>query len=294
MVSGPRAPRNRSLLRRNVIVAASTTAAVALLLSYHTSLDSGGALASVATPAAAVGTSASAAPAATGTASSAAGSTTVTGDSVDTRFGPVQVEITVQDGRIVAADAVVSPDGDGRSVDINARAVPLLDQQAVAAQSAGIDGVSGATYTSNAYVQSLQSAIDQSVLGTSSAATTTPEAAATTAEAPTTSTGGAATSGALSGTFTGASVDTRYGPVQVVITVQDGTVTSADAVASPDGDGRSVEINAAAVPLLDQQAVAAQSAGIDGVSGATYTSNAYAQSLQSALDQAGLTSEAAS
>jgi uncharacterized protein with FMN-binding domain len=43
------------------------------------------------------------------------------------------------------------------------------------------------------------------------------------------------------------------------------------------------------VPLLDQQAVAAQSAGIDGVSGATYTSNAYAQSLQSAIDQAGLT-----
>ena len=293
MVSGPRTPRDRSLLRRNVIVAASTTAAVALLLSYHTSLNAGGAAASAA-PSAALGSSAAAAAAATGTASPAAGSTTVTGDSVDTRFGPVQVQITVQDGRIVAADAVVSPDGDGRSVEINARAVPLLDQQAVAAQSAAIDGVSGATYTSNAYTQSLQSAIDQMAAASSSATTTTPQAAATTAEAPTTSTGGAATSGVQSGTFTGASVDTRFGPVQVVITVQDGTVASADAVASPDGDGRSIEINAAAVPLLDQQAVAAQSADIDGVSGATYTSNAYAQSLQSALDQAGLTGEAAS
>ena len=188
MVSGPRTPRDRSLLRRNVIVAASTTAAVALLLSYHTSLNAGGAAASAA-PSAALGSSAAAAAAATGTASPAAGSTTVTGDSVDTRFGPVQVQITVQDGRIVAADAVVSPDGDGRSVEINARAVPLLDQQAVAAQSAAIDGVSGATYTSNAYTQSLQSAIDQMAAASSSATTTTPQAPATTAEAPTTSTG---------------------------------------------------------------------------------------------------------
>jgi uncharacterized protein with FMN-binding domain len=88
--------------------------------------------------------------------------TTVTGDSVTTRYGPVQVQITVDpSGKVCAADAVASPNGDRKSQSINARAVPQLDQKAVAAGSASFNGVSGATITSNAYKKSLQSALDK-------------------------------------------------------------------------------------------------------------------------------------
>lgn len=87
---------------------------------------------------------------------------TVTGDSASTRYGPVQVKITVDSsGKVCAADAVASPNGDRKSQSINARAVPQLDQKAVAAGSASFNGVSGATITSNAYKKSLQSALDK-------------------------------------------------------------------------------------------------------------------------------------
>jgi uncharacterized protein with FMN-binding domain len=88
--------------------------------------------------------------------------TTVTGDSASTRYGPVQVQITVDSsGRVCAADAVAYPSNDRKSQSINARAVPQLDQKAVAAGSASFNGVSGATITSNAYKKSLQSALDK-------------------------------------------------------------------------------------------------------------------------------------
>ena len=70
------------------------------------------------------------------------------------------------------------------------------------------------------------------------------------------------------------------------ITVANGKVTAVDAVQYPNGDGHSQQINSYAVPTLNSEVLAAQSARIDAVSGATYTSNAYAQSLQSALDAA--------
>ncbi|MGC0333146.1 uncharacterized protein with FMN-binding domain [Streptomyces sp. SAI-170] len=88
------------------------------------------------------------------------------------------------------------------------------------------------------------------------------------------------------GTVTGAVAATQYGPVQVRITLAGGRITRAEAVQAPSG-GRSTEINGSAVPQLNQEAVAAQSARIDAVSGATYTSEGYRKSLQSALDQAG-------
>lgn len=86
------------------------------------------------------------------------------------------------------------------------------------------------------------------------------------------------------GTLTGTTVQTRYGPVQVRITVADGRITKADAIQAPQG-GLNSEKTAMAVPRLDQEAVAAGSAHIDTVSGATYTSDGYLKSLQSALDQ---------
>lgn len=94
----------------------------------------------------------------TGTGSGAA--TTYTGDVVSTRWGPVQVQITVQGTRITAATAVQVPNGNGRDQQINARAVPVLNTEVVSAQSATIDMVSGATVTSQGYLTSLQSAID--------------------------------------------------------------------------------------------------------------------------------------
>jgi uncharacterized protein with FMN-binding domain len=96
--------------------------------------------------------------------SSSSASTTYTGDSVQTRWGPVQVRITVVDGKITASEAVVYPNGNHEDEQINSFALPVLNQEAVAAQSANIDMVSGATVTSEGYLSSLQSAIDQAHL----------------------------------------------------------------------------------------------------------------------------------
>jgi uncharacterized protein with FMN-binding domain len=83
-------------------------------------------------------------------------------------------------------------------------------------------------------------------------------------------------------------VDTRYGPVQVRIDVSGGKISKIDVLQYPNGMQRDQDINSYALPVLNQEALAAQSAQIDAVSGATYTSDGYTQSLQSALDQAGL------
>jgi uncharacterized protein with FMN-binding domain len=76
----------------------------------------------------------------------------------------VQVQITVTGGKVTDAQAVVYPNGNGRDVEINSYALPVLSQEAVQQQSAQIDTVSGATVTSDGYVQSLQSALDQAHL----------------------------------------------------------------------------------------------------------------------------------
>ncbi|MFG3603841.1 FMN-binding protein [Micromonospora chersina] len=102
-----------------------------------------------------------------------------------------------------------------------------------------------------------------------------------------TSSGGSGTSSG-SGTATGSVAQTRWGPVQVRITVSGGKITDVTAVQMPDGNHRDQEINDYAVPLLRQEALAAQSARIDTVSGATVTSDGYRESLQSAIDAAHL------
>lgn len=97
---------------------------------------------------------------------------------------------------------------------------------------------------------------------------------------------GGSASGSTQVTATGPVIGTRYGPVQVRVTVTGALLTAATAVQLPDGDGRSRQISAAAGPRLDAAAVAAQDAGIDTVSGASYTSDGYRRSLQAALDVA--------
>jgi uncharacterized protein with FMN-binding domain len=137
-------------MRRIAIAAAATVSVVVLLFSYRTSTDS--------TP---VATSGPAEPSGTAAGTSAGGDGTFTGDAADTRYGPVQVRITVAGGRITDAQAVEYPRESGRDVRINSTAVPELNQETLRAQSARIDTVSGATYTSEGYQRSLQSAIDQ-------------------------------------------------------------------------------------------------------------------------------------
>jgi uncharacterized protein with FMN-binding domain len=112
----------------------------------------------------------------------------------------------------------------------------------------------------------------------------------TTSASPSTSSGSAAkkSSTPAATTFTGAAADTRYGPVQVQITVKNGKVTAVTAVEYPTSDPRDAQINAYAIPALNSEATSAGTASIDMISGATYTSEGYLSSLQSALDQAGL------
>ena len=91
---------------------------------------------------------------------------TVLGPSVSTKFGPVQVQASVaSNGYVCSAQGVLWPTEDRKSVNINNQAIPLLDQWAAYQHDASFNSISGATYTSRAYKQSLQSIIDQVVAG---------------------------------------------------------------------------------------------------------------------------------
>ncbi|MEU4119148.1 FMN-binding protein [Kitasatospora sp. NPDC028055] len=166
-------------MRRAVVTSAATAAGVVLLLSLkpHQATGSAPVISSGAgTPSGsgsgsgsgsssgsgttgAADTSGSASPA---PAPAAGGATRkVSGDTVNTRYGPVQVQVTLAGSRITGIDVVKYPTEDRRDREINADALPTLNQEAIAAQSAQIDAVSGATYTSDGYTRSLQSALDR-------------------------------------------------------------------------------------------------------------------------------------
>jgi len=152
-------------MRRIVTVFLSTITMLVLLFSYHTSTNSGTVASSpfVQQPASSGSGSQPRSP--NGGSSAARSSTaTYTGGVADTRWGPVQVEITVQGGKITASRAVQYPQNNNRDFMINSYALPILDQEVVQQQSASIDTISGATVTSDGYLQSLQSAIDQAHL----------------------------------------------------------------------------------------------------------------------------------
>jgi uncharacterized protein with FMN-binding domain len=82
------------------------------------------------------------------------------GADIQTRFGPVQVKAVVQNGRLVDVQTVQMPTSHTRSAYISQQAAPMLRREALDAQSANIDIISGATYTSEGYAQSLQAALD--------------------------------------------------------------------------------------------------------------------------------------
>lgn len=161
-------------MRRIVLWLCGTTSAVVLLFSYHTSTQGSGGGRPTAAAGIVSGTAASPEPAGSpnpaspapravrpkrSTTASRTSTVVVNGRAVSTDYGDVQVQITVNGRRITAARAISYPTG-GRDSEINDAAVPLLGQETLAAQSAQIDTVSGATYTSEGYRTSLQSALD--------------------------------------------------------------------------------------------------------------------------------------
>ena len=167
-------------------VAAALASAGILLVGWQTGTQAGG-LSTVASSTTATGTTGGTGTGSTGTGSSGSagssspsgttgssgsassgsssssgstGSGTYKGNTVQTRFGPVQVQITVANGKITDVTALQLTNTDGKSIQISNRAAPLLRSKVLAAQSADVQTVSGATITSDAYLTSLQAAID--------------------------------------------------------------------------------------------------------------------------------------
>ena len=160
-------------MRRITLWLFSTVAAVVLLFSYRTSTEGASAANSTAVASAPLaggsdenggGVSSddgsSSEDGSAGGSGSSAGGKTYTGSVAQTRWGPVQVSITVSGGKITDVAVPTYPDNNGRDVEINSQALPILRQKTLAKQSADIDAVSGATVTSDGYKESLQSALD--------------------------------------------------------------------------------------------------------------------------------------
>ena len=147
----------------------STVTVVVLMFGYHTSTNS--TLSATSQPAFVGSSSTSGSTSSTTTSnggstgnSNSNTSSTVTGDVAQTRWGPVQVELTVQAGSVTEVRVLQYPTGNSTDEQINSYALPVLIQETLDSQSANIDMVSGATVTSVGYQQSLQSALDQAGL----------------------------------------------------------------------------------------------------------------------------------
>lgn len=101
--------------------------------------------------------------------------------------------------------------------------------------------------------------------------------------------GSSSSSSAKDGTFDGDVVQTRYGPMQIEVVIKNGKIESATALQNPGGDRESDQINAQVIPMLNDAIVQYQTVNFGNVSRATISTNAYKESAQSALDQAGFT-----
>jgi uncharacterized protein with FMN-binding domain len=141
-------------MRRAPIVLTATAAGLAAVLSFHAREPT--------LPTAKASATAGASPTPTSAATTSGnGAKTATGDAIDTPYGAAQVRVTVQDGKITQIEALQLQGNDPKSVEISSYAEPLLRQSALTKQSADVDAVSGATFTTASYEQSLQSALDQ-------------------------------------------------------------------------------------------------------------------------------------
>jgi len=151
-------------MRRAPIVLSATALGVASVLAFHSHRPTSALLVvppattAPSTPTTPTTPNASSPPATT-TPSGATRS--VTGAVTSYAYGQLSVTVTERGARITDVEMASLNETDSRSVDIDDQAIPQLRQEVLSAQSAHIDGVSGATFTSQAYVQSLQSALDQ-------------------------------------------------------------------------------------------------------------------------------------
>ena len=146
-------------MRRTLLASISTVIGLVLLLSFKTHGSRPGRLAALGATGPGPVTAPTTAPPTAPSQRSAR--RTINGQAVDTVYGPVQLQVTFDGSQIVKITPLELPNGQSRDAEINSYAVPILTQEALQAQSARIDTVSGASYTSDGYAQSLQSAIDR-------------------------------------------------------------------------------------------------------------------------------------
>jgi uncharacterized protein with FMN-binding domain len=152
------------------------------------------------------------------------------------------------------------------------------------AATASTPAATAAATKSAAPAKSTSAAATKAAAPTKSAATNNSQSQTPAAQTPTLA--AAPATKAVSGTFTGDVVNVRYGNVQVKITVENGKITDAQAVQAPSG--RNDRWTQMSVPVLRERTLAAQSANISGVSGASFTSYGWYTSLVSALAKAGM------
>lgn len=153
---------------------------------------------------------------------------------------------------------------------------------AAAAASLGVLGLGWGAVTANGATLAVTTPTTTTTAGSTAASTTT----GTTTGTTTTGSAAAASGTYTDGTYTGTTTTFRFGTVTVTATISGGRITSLTETLVSDGDRHSDQINARAVPTLKSSILAANGADVTTVSGATYTSDAYLTSLQSALDQA--------
>ncbi|WSQ12495.1 FMN-binding protein [Streptomyces sp. NBC_01231] len=201
------------------------------------------------------------APAPSTSSSGGSSSRVVTGTTVDTEKGPVEVQVTFDGEKITAVKLLQQPNHPQTTA-----AVPKLIAATLEAQSADIDTVSGATITTEGYKKSLQAAIDKN---------TAEESASPSASA-------SAPAASANEVVSGTTVVTEKGPVQVEVTFAGDRIGSVRMLQQPNHPQTT-----AAVPKLIAATLEAQSADIDTVSGATITSDGYKESLQAAIDAKG-------
>lgn len=167
-------------MKRMPIVLAATAAGLATVLGFHTQKMSSNVLSGL-SGASGAGTTPTSSPSGAGSGTStttaagssttpgstststttAAGTRTALGADVQYRYGELELQVTATGGRITNVQPAIDTAFDPRSSQVNSYAEPLLQSQTLQAQNANINGVSGATFTSQAYVQSLQAALDK-------------------------------------------------------------------------------------------------------------------------------------
>jgi len=180
----------------------------------------------------------------------------------------------------LGAVLAITPPQLGTTSAINIAGAPMAGTGAISSASASSSSSATAIATTKATAAATKSAKPSKNSG-AAGATTAPAT-----QAPATSAPATTPAKSINGTFTGPSINVNYGNVQVKITVVNGRITDAVAVVAPSG--KNDRYTNMAVPTLKKQTLAAQSANIQGVSGASYTSYGWYTSLQGALAQAGL------